>query len=105
MSDINKTWNNVSNKKKKYQYSKKQENINSNLQVTPNNDFPSLPLKNSSRQIEPLENYKNTYDALGWKNSTSPKILDNIYSKAKKGIFILNEYPIFYDSPNIPLFN
>jgi hypothetical protein len=99
MSETNKLWNNVSKRKKKSQYTKKQdrkENFNNNLQLTSNNDFPSLSLKVPSLQINQLDIFRNSYDALIWKKPTSPKILDNIYSKAKKGMVILNEYPIFY---------
>jgi hypothetical protein len=99
MSETNKSWNNVSKKKKN-----RKENFN-NLQLTSNNDFPSLSLKVPSRQIDPVEKFKNSYDALCWKKSTSPEILDNIYSRAKKGMILLNEYPSFYESLTIPLFH
>jgi hypothetical protein len=108
MSETNKSWNNVSKRKKKHPYVKKQdrkENSNNNLRLTSNNDFPFLSSKVPSRQTDQFENSRNLYDALGWKKPTSPKILDNIYSKAKKGMDILNEYPIFYESPTIPLFH
>ena len=104
MTDISQKWNDVSKKKKKYQSSKKnnKEKVNNDINFYTNVNFPSLLSKVKANNINST---KNTYEPLSWKKQIFPKISNNIYDSAMEGMLILNDYPIFSESPSFPSFN
>jgi len=120
MSDQNKSWNNVSKKRKKRRpYKKKRSNNkgeNSSGKWRGSNseswkgstrspvDFPSLTENKFSTFNKPTR-ATNTYNALAWrKTSDLSNDTNTIYNKAKIGATEFNSYPLFSNSPEFPLF-